>query len=127
MAQLFSSMFLDTLAWNCCYNNYSENGEQSGRTQDRIIMNRIINRIKTKILWLLYECLCIVSEKSGLEVKLAQLVVIGRALIKQQDKVKKGGKNLVTIDELIVLHILQLKGYKHIVKNVLIYLEQYQD
>ena len=67
------------------------------------------------------------SEKSGLEVKLAQLVVIGRALIKQQEKVKKGGKNLVTIDELIVLHILQLKGYKHIVKNVLIYLEQYQD
>ena len=67
------------------------------------------------------------SEKSGLEVKLAQLVVIGRALIKQQDKLKKGGKNLVTIDELIVLHILQLKGYKHIVKNVLIYLEQYQD
>ena len=97
MAQLFSSMFLDTLAWNCCYNNYSENGEQSGRTQDRIIMNRIINR------------------------------VIGRDLIKQQEKVKKGGKNLVTIDELIVLHILQLKGYKHIVKNVLIYLEQYQD
>ena len=79
------------------------------------------------VLWLLYECLCIVSEKSGLEVKLAQLVVIGRALIKQQEKVKKGGKNLVTIDELIVLHILQLKGYKHIVKNVLIYLEQYQD
>ena len=50
-----------------------------------------------------------------------------QSLDKAARQSEKGGKNLVTIDELIVLHILQLKGYKHIVKNVLIYLEQYQD